>query len=304
MQDPRTEGVLKSLGIKFQYVPEFAMSDLVSDPTTQVRREENRAPKVEVERYFKLLRAGAEFPPIIVTAAGKVIDGNTRSGAYEKMRRTTIPAYRCDVTSPAVAKRIGVELNAVHGKRMEKTELIDWLGKGNGSVSEEAALRITGWSSRTVQRVREALKFDARRASLGIELVTVLPETVRGALWKVTDPQCFRALATLADDAGLTAPDVNGIVKQLNELSLTDPAAALDKIEELRKDRSTEIEERRAGLRASTPISRQIALHLGWVIKQQASGLHDTNPHTSAKTQRYLEEAAEVIKEGLARYTG
>src|SRR3954466_2219270 len=120
MEDPRTESVLTSLGVKFEYVPEFPMSDLISDPTTQVRREENRAPKPEVERYHGLLKAGAEFPPIVVTGANKVIDGNTRWGAYDRMRRTTIPAYRCNITAPAVAKRIGVELNAVHGKRMEK----------------------------------------------------------------------------------------------------------------------------------------------------------------------------------------
>jgi hypothetical protein len=302
MQDPRTESVLTALGVQFEYIPEFPMAELISDPSTQVRREENRAPKPEVERYHKLMKAGAEFPPIVITGTGAVIDGNTRQGAAVKMRRTTFPVYQCDTTAAAVAKLIGVELNAVHGKRMEKAELAEWLASGNGSVSADDAERLTGWSARTVQRVREALKFNVRKDKLGIHLVTVLPEAVREALMKITNPECFRALSLLADEAGLTATEINSIVKEINELSLIDPDTALAKIHELRHDRQQQIDERRAGLRVSTPMYRQIALHLGWVIKQGPSGLHDANPHTSAKSQRYLEEAQTVIKEALARY--
>lgn len=302
MRDPRIESVLASLGVEFEYIPEFPMTDLVSDPITQVRREANRAPKPEVDRYYKLFKAGAEFPPIVITATNRVIDGNTRWAAVLKARRTTIPAYRCKITAPAVAKRIGVELNAVHGKRMEKAELIDWLAKGNGSVTADDAQRLTGWSPRTVTRVREALRFDARRAKLDVPLIAVLPEAVREALVKITDPQCFRALTILADEAGLTAVEINEIGGEVNDLSLTDPEIALSKIRELRNDRQQQIEERAAGLRASTPVYRQLALHLGWVIKQGPTGLRDSNPHTAGKSQRYLEEARIMITEALEGY--
>lgn len=296
------ESVLTSLGIEFEYIPELPLSDLVDEPTTQVRREENRAPKPEVDRYFKLLKAGADFPPIVVNTANSIIDGNTRWAAYTRMRRSTIPAYRCDVAAPSVAKLIGVELNAVHGKRMEKGELADWLARGNGQVTHEDAQRLTGWSPRTVLRVREALKFDSRRAQLNVPLVSVLPEAVRAALVKVTDPQCFRALTILADDAGLTAAEINRMVREINDLALIDPARAAAKIDEVRADSKPQIDERRAGLRASTPMFRQLAMHVGWVIKQEASGLHDTNPHTSAKSQRLLEDGLATIKEALTRY--
>lgn len=302
MQDPRTESVLTSLGIKFEYIPEFPTAKLVSDPTTQVRREENRAPKPEVERYHKLLAAGAEFPPIVVTKTGKVIDGNTRWGAYDKTRRTVIPAYRCEVTAANVAKLIGVELNAVHGKRMEKAELIDWMANGNGSVPMEVAQRLTGWSPKTVRRVKEALKFNERAKKLNVKPVTVLPEAAREALMKVTDAEAFRAMTSLVDDAGLTSGEINEMAKEVNDLSSVNTADALARIEAARQDRSQQIEERRAGLRASTPMYRQIALHLGWAIKQSPTGLHDTNPYTAAKSQRYLEDALVVIKEALTRY--
>jgi hypothetical protein len=302
MQDPRTESVLTSLGVRFEYVPEFPMAKLVSDQTTQVRREENQAPKPEVERYLKLLQAGAEFPPIVITKDGKVIDGNTRWGAFTRGRRTTIPSYRCDTTSPIVAKLIGVELNVVHGKRMEKAELAAWLAQANGRVTPEDAQRLTGWSYKTVQRVKEALKFDDRCAKLGIKLVTVLPEAVRAALMKITDAERFREMTILAERAGLREKDINEVVKEINELSLVDREAALRKIQELEADHREQIDERAAGLRASTPKYRQIALHLGWVIKQGSVELRDTNPNTAAKSQRYLEEAATVIKEALERY--
>ena len=158
MQDLRTESVLKALGVKFEYAPEFPMDKLISDPDTQVRREENQGPSAEVERYHKLMSAGAEFPPIVATRRGQLIDGNTRWGAYTAMRRSVIPTYTVDVTSPAVAKRIGVELNAVHGKRMERAELIAWLAAGNGNVTPEVAQRLTGWSESPSARL-------ARRSS-------------------------------------------------------------------------------------------------------------------------------------------
>lgn len=302
MKDARTESLLNSLNVKFEYIAEFPMSDLVSDPSTQVRREENRAPKPEVDRYFKLLRAGADFPPILVTKNHKVIDGNTRWYAYDKAHRSTIPVYRCDLTSTAVAKRIGVEMNAVHGKRMEKAELTDWLAKGNGSVSQEDAQRLTGWSPRTVTRVREALKFDSRRAALNVATDAVLPEAVREALVKITDPKCFRAMTLLADEAGLASTVINGVAREINEMSLVDPTTALAKIDDLRGEYSEQIEEHRAGMRVSTPFSKQLALHVGWLIKQGADGLHDTNPYTTGRSERYLQQAAEVVTQALARY--
>ncbi len=303
MRDPRTESVLTSVGVDFDYVPELPLVQLVSDPSTQVRREENQAPKPEVDRYHKLLKAGAEFPPIVCDARNRVWDGNTRWGAYAQMKRATIPAYVVKATSPAVAKRVGVELNAIAGKRMEKAELVHWLASGNGAISTDDAQRLTGWSAKTIQRVRDAQAFEARKDKLGINIVTVLPEQVRAALSKIHDAECFRAAVILADEAGLTAKDVNRIRERVNELALTDREAALDVINTLRGERTQQIEERRAGLRVSTPLFRQVGLHLGWVIKQGPAGLHDTNPYTAEKTQRYLQEANATIVSALERYS-
>jgi hypothetical protein len=95
---------------------------------------------------------------------------------------------------------------------------------------------------------------------------------------------------------------VREIITKVNDLSALDPAAALARIEDVRAARAQQIEERRAGLRVSTPTNRLITLHLGWVIKQEPSGLIDANPHTAPRSQRYLEDAALVIKEALTRY--
>lgn len=301
MKDLRTEKLLTDLRVEYEYVPEQPISELASDPRTQVRSKENQAPISEVERYYKLFQAGADFPPVVITKDGRLIDGNTRWGAYHRARRTTIPAYVCDVTSDFVARRIGVELNSVHGRRMDKSELVAWLASGNGNVTAEDAARITGWSTRNVSRVRGALRFDERRRRLDIPHVT-LPEAVREALVKVTDPDCFRALTVLSNEAGLSASEVNEVLRDVNDLSLTDPRGALSVIQTLRSDRKPQIEEHAAGLRVSRPMHRQIAMHMGWVIQQGSGGLLDTNPHTAPKSQRYLEEAQEVIKEALRGY--
>ena len=302
MKDPRTESVLDSLKVKAEYAAEYPLIKLVLDQETQVRFEGNQARPEEVKRYMDMLEHGAEFPPIVIMKSGRVIDGNTRWSAFDRKNRHVIPAYVCDVTSPALAKRIGAELNAVHGRRMEKAELANWLASQNGSVSEEDALRITGWSRRTVSRTRDALHFEARRAKLGITLTTALSDSVKQALNKAINPDVLRDLTTLADEAGLSIPEINQVVKQANATALTDVNAARQLISDLRADSTQRIEERRAGLRVSTPLYRQIAMHLGWVNGRGASGLHDINPFTAPKSRAVLEEAQNVIREAIERY--
>lgn len=302
MEDPRTESVLSSLKVKFEYVAEFPLSKLVLDQETQVRFEDNQATGPEVKRYWDLLKGGAEFPPIVIMKNGRVIDGNTRWAAFDRQHTSRIPAYICEITSPALAKRIGAELNTVHGRRMEKAELASWLSSGNGSVGEEDALRITGWSATTVKRVRDAQLFEARRTKLGVSLTSSLPDTVKQALNKVTDPEAFRQLTLLADEAGLKKSEINQVSKQVNEAALTDAAAARRLIDDLRAGSGQRIEERRAGLRVTTPLYRQLAMHLGWVTGKGPSGLYDANPYTGPKSRALLEEAQNVIREAVERY--
>ena len=111
-------------------------------------------------------------------------------------------------------------------------------------------------------------------------------------------------MTRLRDDAGggLPEKEVSAAVREVNSLAHTDPDAAFRVIEEMRANLGTQIEEHRAGLRVSTPKSKQIAMHLGWVIKQPPADLRDTNPYTTDRTRRYLEEAVEVLREALARY--
>jgi hypothetical protein len=302
MRDPRVEGVLKSLGIRFTYEAESETSQFVSDPQTQVRLPANQAPVKEVKRYTDLLKNGAEFPPIVVLKDGRIVDGNTRFGAYSALKRKTVPAYWCESSSPSIAQRIGVELNSMAGKRMEKGELATWLAAGNGSVSEEEARRITGWSRASINRARSALQFEARRTKLGVPLATSLPETVRASLNSVANPETFRELTLLADDAGLKPGEVTALAKQANETAKTDVGAALAAISDARDTLAQAIQERAAGLKASTPLFMQLSLHGGWIIRQGASGLHDTNSFTAPKSLAVLEEVARIVHEAIQRY--
>jgi hypothetical protein len=185
---------------------------------------------------------------------------------------------------------------------MAKEELTLWLGNSNGSVGDDDAQRMTGWSPSTIRRVRGAIQFEGRRTALAVPLTTALPSPVKAALAKATNPDVFRGLTELADVAGLKASEVNGYVRQANEKALTDPEAALQIIAEAKADNGQRIEERRAGLRVTTPLNQQMSMHLGWVIKQGAPGLHDTNSYTGPKSKLLLEDSVEVLKDALARY--
>lgn len=301
-RDPRTENVLKHLSVKFEYDADYPLHKLILDEETQVRSGDNQAPKKEVARYLDLLKAGATFPPIVILKGGRVVDGNTRWKAFTANKRTFIPAYVCDISSPALAKRIGVELNAVHGRRMEKAELTSWLSSGNGTVTEDDALRITGWSGATIRRIRGALQFEARRTKLGVALKTSLPDDVRAVLNGVTNPEAFAMLTALADEAGLKAAEARHLVRQVNEAALTDPEAAKRIIQLATIDNGQRIEDRRAGLRVTTPLYQQMAMHLGWVLGKGAPGLHDASPYTGTRSKALLEDALAVIKEALERY--
>lgn len=300
MRDTRIEGVLSSLKIKFDYEAEYPLAKLVSDPATQVRLQDNQGPKKEVDRYRDLLKAGAEFPPICTLKDGRIVDGNTRWGAFDALHRTVIPAYVCQIDSPQLAKRVGVELNSVHGKRMEKTELVNWIA-ANG-IDPDDITRITGWSRSTVSRTRDALKFDERRRALGVTVNSALPENVRAALVKVTDPECFSDMTRLADDAGLKPAEIRTLTAKVNEAALTDPAEARRIISDFRAESGPRIEEHHAGLRVTTPLYQQLAMHTGWLIKQGATGLHDTNEWTGPKSQALLEELGDVVAAALQQY--
>jgi ParB-like chromosome segregation protein Spo0J len=304
MQDPRTEAVLKALSVKFTYEAEADLSKLVSDPDTQVRLPENRAVRTEVRRYADFMRNGAEFPPIVALRGGQIADGNTRFEAYARMGRKSVPVYWLDTASPAIAKRISVELNAVNGKRMEKEELARWLADGNGSIPEADAQRITGWKPDAIREARNALQFEKRRTQLGVALDVALPQAVRAKLNGVDNPDVFREMTVLAADAGFSASEANQLVKKVNETAKTDIPAALLAVSEARADNAQRIEERAAGLRVTTPLFTQLALHAGWMTKQGATGLHDTNKYTAEKSQALLEQVRAVIDEALGKYKG
>lgn len=303
VKDPRIEQVLSSVSIKFRYEADYPLAKLISDEQTQVRFADNIAPKKEVDRYLDLLKAGVVFPPIVVLKDGRIVDGNTRWGAFQRDRkRVTIPAYVLDTSSPAIARRIGVELNAQAGKRMERAELSNWLATGNGSVSEEDARRITGWSKTTISRVRGALQFDARRAKLNVSLQASLPDEVKAYLNNVADPDVFRDLTILADEAGLKRSEVSALVSQVNDVAKTDVQAAREVVSGQRREAALRIQERAAGLRVTTPLYQQMAMHVGWIVKQGPSGLHDSNAYTAPRARALLESAVEVLREAIELY--
>jgi hypothetical protein len=301
-RDLRTEGILSALKVTFDYTPEYPVDQLSDDELTQVRNPENRGPKKDVDRYYALLSAGASFPPAVADQAGRIIDGNTRIGAYRKDHRKFIPVYLCKISSPVVAQRIGVELNAMAGKRMEREELIRWLSGGNGQVSEEDARRITGWSPDTIRRIRGGLDFDIRRSKLRIKLATALSDSVKSALVKAQNVDVFTDLTKLADDAGLKVGEIHSLVKQANETSLTDAAAARRVISDYRDNCGPRIEERQAGLRNVTPFFLQLSQHAGWFFKRGPSGLHDVDKHTGPKSQHIIEELRDILHEAARRY--
>jgi hypothetical protein len=302
VQDTMVEHTLSQLGVKVSYEAEYKMNRLVVDDATQVRFVDNRAPGKEVDRYYDLLTAGAEFPPVVADTSGRLIDGNTRYKATFRYKRSVIPAYICSDISIPLARRIGVELNGRHGRRMAREELSVWIAEGNGSVSVEDARRLTGWSAAVIRRIQGAQHFNKRCKDLDFTVDVALPETIRAALNQVNDPRAFRELTRLAVAAGLKEREVRIIVVRANDAAKTNPEAALTLIRDQEKANVERIADRRAGLTGTTPLFNQLSMHLGWIIKQGPSGLYDANIHTGSRSQALIENSVDVLRDALERY--
>lgn len=94
---------------------EIDLASVILDDSIYPRKG-GRPRSVVVSRYVENLRAGAQFPPIIVErGTRRVLDGWARVIAYRKVGRETITADFQDVPEGVSAKLYAASLNSGHG---------------------------------------------------------------------------------------------------------------------------------------------------------------------------------------------
>jgi hypothetical protein len=300
-KDLGAESVLSRLGVKFRYEAELPIESISQSKPHQVRNDAHLAPQAEVNKYAQLLTAGADFPPVLVTANEKaMLDGNTRVAAFRKVKRQTIPAYLCEVRSPRVGRTIAVAMNAKAGNRMSKAEIVEWVRGLNGDLpSDDEFTLYTGFAARTLRRIIQAKNFDERAVRLGVVPQYEFVDTVKTKLEGIELDSVFSALTVLVQDAGMDSAETGELVKTVAAATSEEQKLAI--IEEQRQARATLIEERRAGFNPHlSKVARLVNMHGGWLINNApVGGLDDPNSESREATRRKLIEIVESVQFAL-----
>jgi ParB-like chromosome segregation protein Spo0J len=162
----QAEALFEEWKVPFDLTDNFAIDQIQTQPYSQVRTEEHRAPKANVEQYALQMSNGAVFPPVVLAANDNaVIDGNTRIAAHRRIGRTTIPAYLIKPATATMARAIGAALNMMGGERLSPVEqeqaARDYLEAG--FTDAEIARRL-GRNTEWARRQRKEQAFNDRAA--------------------------------------------------------------------------------------------------------------------------------------------
>jgi len=216
-----TEAKLIEWNIPYEYVGEYTIADAKVVDSTQVRSAEHRVNQDQADEYAEQMKNGAIFPPIVLTDSDIVLDGNTRLAASKKIKRTSIPAFKCKFPNVLLARAFAGALNQQGGRRLTKeeanqaaTDLMRF------HYSDEAIARELGYSRTQIANWRKEEEC-AERAKR--TLVTEKLEHVKKAdQWKLAQIDLdapFAAAVELVADVKPGARELAALVKEVRAAS-------------------------------------------------------------------------------------
>lgn len=216
LRDGRTESLLREWGAAFELNPAFPIAKIDLDGP-QVRALQHRAPREMVEQYAQQMKAGALFPPLVLTRSGGLIDGNTRLGAHRKLGHQTVPAYLVKVPRLDFAIMLGAGLNQLGGLRLTREEQVQAAERMMGeNWTDEAIARAIGISGSKVRGFRKERRYSEAAERLGL-LDLELPSTVRQQLADIGHDAPLESAARLVAKANAALPEVKELVRSISE---------------------------------------------------------------------------------------
>lgn len=225
------EALLQNWQLRYRLEPKFLIEQIEVDSGAQVRFEYNRAARGTVAEYAIQLKAGANFPPIVLrdlgNGRGQLVDGNTRRAAFMQEGRLAIPALLVEITSVAQARLLGAALNEQGGVRLDQNEAMEaaLLAMEEGYTDAQIE-RLVGRRASVIRQWRDQQTAADHAKRLDIDLAQV-PKTQRRALSKVAQDRPFRELAKLTSTRKLPAADVNALIKDVQQAASEDAAVEL-----------------------------------------------------------------------------
>jgi hypothetical protein len=257
------EAWLQRYGVR--YAPPAQIPMGLIDERRSRANQARRDPIVadSVDRFVAAMRAGSQFPPIVVYAdAGKliIIDGNNRQAAARRAGYDSIFGIQiADDTPSELIHLLTVAANANHGVTPE----IAWrvhqaFGLCAIGWSDADAATAAGLSVTQLRSARSIQETDQRARALRIPGFSEMPASSKTALAAVKDDAVFHALAKLAVSTGMTSDEIRDVTRVLR--GLTSEGARIEYVGSIAKTRNIQRATKRAGGQHSRLHSPKTAL--------------------------------------------
>lgn len=300
---------IERLNFGYAEASSYDLDSLSPDRRVQVREVKHYAPKDTVGQ-FAIQMGETVFPPIVVTADGWIIDGNTRVGARLLRKEKFTPAIVVDVDySKASDKQqdllhaLAATLNAMGGVRLTSKETRDVAERliRQGWKAEQIG-RAIGLKPSGVTAVKQELDACAKLDKVGL-VVNGTPGASLRALGASTvvglNDLPFKELAELSIEAGFNASEIKTAAKTVKDSG--SDQAGIEALRSLRKENGDRIAEHKLTGHGKPPMSRQLRQRLGFVTKfaGQEQELIETDPAVNAIHVEALKAAIAVLTETL-----
>lgn len=300
------ENLIRALvGVDAEYVEDFDYLKLDPNERVQVRIDKNNAPKDMVQRYVHQMSFG-HFPPVVVTADDRIVDGNTRVKArWEREERFAsalvipIEFEAADEDTQERIRLLGRMLNNSNGKPLDKNERKLMIGTCiQLGMSERQMTGTVGFSPATVRAVmRELAGQDAlRRVGLDADLLSGSILGVVGTYDDLHD-EPLHDLAQLYRDANYGVKEGKALAADVRAAGSDDDAMRI--IRQAREANAQRIEDVARGGAGRPKQSSQLRRHLGFVTARGVDVLVETNRDEMREHITALENAIDVLSTTL-----
>ena len=312
---------IELLGFAWTFEAQFDISAVDIDTRVQVRNGSNVAPKEMVELYSVSMKYD-QFPPIVVTADNKVIDGNTRVAAKKKMGGDVfLPAIviktdfnKADGKTQLKLTHLGYRLNGTNGKPLDKAEMlrharimlnlglrVEEIGKDGINENQVGNLKREMAAETKLQGAGVNVKFDEEQCQWNVDGAPVKATTMR-ALGKQQNLNLpiapFKELADLAVKAQLRDGEIMALSKAAVETG--SESGMLEKIRNERVQLNDRINE--VALTDKLPKKTHSDMLRVWLTSLvKLKGCEDTavetDPNLSAERVELIDAAVAVLTE-------
>jgi len=276
------------LGVEPELVENFDLLRLDSDERLQVRLDPNNAPTEMVNRFIHQM-SFSQFPPMVVTADDRIVDGNTRRKAYDQRETRfadvlVIPINydEADDDEKAKLRLVGLMLNNTNGKPLSREErkilVRDALDVG---MTNTQIAGISGFNMNMVASLKREIAGEEVVEEFGIEKdkVQKLSSPQLGALGQQEDleEERLEPLVKLAVDANLGSKEIKALGVDVRRASSEDDAKRI--VKQAREANAARIKVVEKGGLGKPPAAKGLRQKLGFITARNAESMVETNPN-------------------------